>query len=338
MNFEQLFTQGNKLICSLQGLNVAYLGISMGIFEALHRSGGSLSLEGLQEKTGVDPEYLKRFCLAAYAFGFIERKDSLYFLSSLGSLFVEEQTKSKTLPLVFQSVFYPLITTQISKFSKAGGHIHAFPPFEDPEVFPYMWTMMEYKFSSLFQQEILPRLSFIEEIERQGGIVVDVGCGNGWLLRRLLSQFEKLRGIGIDSNQEGIAQAQAASSSFKERVQFVAADFFEYPLPQEVSLFTFSRVLHHLWSERSKLVQKLKSYLKPHLRVLVWEPIWPADIEQLREENMKSVAFQNLHENVEGNFLLEEKEIKTFLEECGLTVQQFMLENGIDSIFVGSKD
>ncbi|QSR87455.1 class I SAM-dependent methyltransferase [Candidatus Methylacidiphilum infernorum] len=337
MQPDRFLLEGNELISTLQALNVAYLGISMGVFKTLHKE-GALSFEELQQKTAVDAEYLRRFCLAAYAFGFMDEKNSFYVLSPLGTLFVDEKDRHKALPLALQSVFYPLITSQVAKLSKTGGHVHAFPPFEDAAVFPFMWTMMEEKFSVLFQKEIIPRLAFVEEIGPGGGIVVDVGCGNGWLLRALLTHFQTLRGLGIDSSQEGIAEAQKRAGGLKDRVQFVVADFFEYPLPQQVSLFTFSRSLHHLWSSRSRLVEKLKSALNPHSKVLVWEPVWPEKLEQLREENRQALAFQNLHEFVEGNQLLRENQIETFLEECGLNVQKFVLDNGTDFVFVGSKD
>jgi len=337
MNLEQLLTQWNDLIPTLQALNVAYLGVTTGIFETLHTQ-GKLSIESLEEKTGIESEYLKRFCMAAYAFDFLDKTETLYSLAPMGQLFVDENTKQKTLPAVFQSVFYPLMTSQILKFAKTGAHLHTFPPFEDPGVFPWMWAMMEHKFSSLFLNEVLPKIPFIEEIDRQRGVVVDIGCGNGWLLRNLAKRFTKLKGIGIDVSREGVEQAQSLSAGQKERLQFIFADFFACSLPPKVSLFIFSRTLHHLWTEKSRLVEKLAAHLESDSKVLVWEPLWPEKLDYLKQEKMKPIAFQNLHENVEGNRLLEANEIEGFLKACGLSVQKFLLENGLDAIFVGTKD
>ena len=44
-----------------------------------------------------------------------------------------------------------------------------------------------------------------------GGVAVDLGCGSGWYIRKLVARFPHVRGIGLDGFEENVRQAAAAA-------------------------------------------------------------------------------------------------------------------------------
>jgi ubiquinone/menaquinone biosynthesis C-methylase UbiE len=58
------------------------------------------------------------------------------------------------------------------------------------------------------------------------GVLLDIGCGTGWLLRKALKQYPNLRGIGVDISKDMIAVAQSKASAEQiDRLSFVQGDW-----------------------------------------------------------------------------------------------------------------
>src|SRR5438445_12647043 len=80
------------------------------------------------------------------------------------------------------------------------------------------------------EQDHLPiTLPVLEKI-RLGATdnVLDVGCGAGWLSRRLAKLVPQGRVVGMDISDEMIRQARRASVDF-ENLMFVTGDVAEMP-------------------------------------------------------------------------------------------------------------
>ena len=65
-------------------LNLAFVGVSGGLFEALTAPS---TAAGLAAAAGADPGYTERWAEAAFAFGLLERDGEVYALSESGRRF-----------------------------------------------------------------------------------------------------------------------------------------------------------------------------------------------------------------------------------------------------------
>ena len=64
------------------------------------------------------------------------------------------------------------------------------------------------------------------------GVLLDIGCGSGWLLRRAIATNPRLRGVGIDLSPRMIETARSKAPA-DDSIRFVAGDWerdaFELP-------------------------------------------------------------------------------------------------------------
>jgi SAM-dependent methyltransferase len=106
--------------------------------------------------------------------------------------------------------------------------------------------------------------------------VLDVGCGEGALLRYLAAPQRQL--LGIDPSAEAVASALAQTGKGEElRFLRTAFEDFEAP-PGSLDAVVFAASLHHM--DARKAVRKAKELLRPGGRLLVIglaEPSGPGD-------------------------------------------------------------
>jgi hypothetical protein len=103
--------------------------------------------------------------------------------------------------------------------------------------------------------------------------LVDVGGGNGALLRALLERRRDLRGIVFD-----LPETERDEASFGERLTFVEGSFFER-VP-EGDAYILSGILHD-WDDESAaaILRTIREAALPHARLLVIESVVPQDNE-----------------------------------------------------------
>jgi hypothetical protein len=92
------------------------------------------------------------------------------------------------------------------------------------------------------------RLERLQSIDWRGDeTVVDVGGGNGSLLRALLERMPGLRGVVLD-----LPETVRDESAFGERLTFVGGDFFRAVPPGDV--YVLSTILHDWDDERAAAI------------------------------------------------------------------------------------
>jgi hypothetical protein len=104
-------------------------------------------------------------------------------------------------------------------------------------------------------------------------IVVDVGGGDGSLLRGLLDRVPSLRGIVFD-----LPETNRDEATFDERLSFVAGSFFER-VPQG-DVYILSAILHDWDDERAAaILRTIRACAPADARLLVLESVVPAGNE-----------------------------------------------------------
>jgi len=318
-------------------LNVAYVGVASGLLDAIDAA-TDVSLAGLVASTGLDAGYVNRWLDAAYAFELLDEVDGQLALSEAGRLFTRSTPQSMwAMPvnLMLGAHMAERAATLMRTGERPGERVLA----ERESILPLFGPMLEATFGPMFEAQILPALPIFRELSEKGGLAVDLGCGNGWYLRKLAAAFPGVRGVGMDGFDENIRQATelAAVAGLSERLSFRAGDLHDFTVAEPVDLIAMNRALHHVWDEKEQVFAQFKRHLKVGGVAVMWEPAWPADPRTLRNPASRGLAVQNLGEHIQGNHLLRPDEIVAAFEAVGMSAEVHLFLGGKEAIVVGRK-
>lgn len=318
-------------------LQVAYIGVVSGLLAKLGELGDA-SGAALAGAAGLDAGYVERWCDAAFAFGLLDDADGAFRLTELGARF-RPDAPGTFMPFAVQAALAAhmadRVTTLIHTGERPGESVLA----ERASILPWFGPMLEASFGTFFDTQIAPTLRVFADADAVGGLVVDLGCGNGWYLRRLLARYTHLRGIGLDGFEENIAQARrlADADGLGDRLEFRAGDIHHFSVDEPVRVIAMNRALHHVWEERESALRVLDAHIAPGGSVVFWEPRWPDTRAALRDPARRGMAFQNLSEHVQGNHFLCPDEVAAELEKLGMRVEQLFFANDSEMVIVGTR-
>ncbi len=286
----------------------------------------------------MDAGYVARWVDAAYAFGFLEESDEGVGLTEAGRA-LAGQPGAGAQPFVIQSLLGAHMSERAATFMRTGERPGEQVLGERETIGALFGTMLEGAFGPFFEEQILPHLPIYREIDAEGGLAVDLGCGNGWYLRRLARGYPHLRGVGLDLFDNAVAEAKrrADEEGTGDRLDFRHGDMHEYRVDQPADLIAMNRALHHVWDEKDRVFAFLRDHLKDGGAAAIWEPNWPGDRSALADPRKRGMAFQNLMEHVQGNHFLGAQEIATELEKVGLRPEVYLYAEGNEAVVVGRK-
>lgn len=244
-------------------LQVAFIGVANPLFVTL-AAVDSATPEELAERAGVDRGYVARWCDAAFAFGYLDEVEGKLRLTDLGRAFLPE-TPGTTMPFAVQAMLSAHIAERAATFMKSGERPGERVLAERESILPLFGPMLETTFSAMFEQQILPNVAVYNDADQKSGVAVDLGCGNGWCLRKLAARFPHLRGIGLAGFAENIQQATrlAQRDGLSDRLTFMEGDIHQFTISEPVDLIAMNRALPHVWSDKANVFRILHEHLKP---------------------------------------------------------------------------
>ncbi len=319
-------------------LQLAFVGISAGLLSALSALERA-NADQLATQASKDAGYVRRWCDAAYAFELLDEVEpDTFALSALGKAFVPD-APGTLMPAAIGSVLGAHMAERAAGLMETGERPGESVLGERPTILPWFGPMLEAQFGPFFDANIVDAVPAYRDVDTRGGTAVDLGCGNGWYLRRMAARCPNLRGIGLDGFAENIdaANAKAAEEGLADRLTFRAGDLHDFSIAEPVELIAMNRALHHVWSERDNVFRILAEHLAPGGWAVIWEPAWPADRGALRAEPMRPLAFQNLAEHVQGNHFLRPSEIVDHLEAAGFEANVHLFAQGREAVVTGRK-
>jgi SAM-dependent methyltransferase len=319
-------------------LNVAYVGVVNGLFGAL-ASLHQASAARLATAASCDPGYVTRWCDAAFAFELLDEvAPGVFALTALGEAFRPE-TPGTLMSFAVQSVLSAHMAERAAGLARTGERPGERVLEERETLLPWFGPMLEHHYGPILDQLVLPGVPAYGEVDRRGGLAVDLGCGNGWYLRRLARRHAHLRGIGLDGFADNIRQATqtAAAEGLAGRLAFQVGDLHHFTIGEPVDLIAMNRALHHVWDQKENVFRILRRHLKPGGVAIIWEPHWPAERRALREPGRRAMAFQNLAEHVQGNHFLRPDEIEAEFRRVGMESTTYLFADGREAVVVGVK-
>ncbi len=326
---------------SMQGaarLQLAYVGVTNGLFEALGRAGKASAGE-LATLAERDLGYVVRWCDAAYAFELLdEAAPGVFALTPLGDAF-RPSAPGSLMPFAIGAVLGAHMSERAAGLMKSGERPGEKVLGERETVLPWFGPMLEAQFGPMFDATILPGVPAYREVDARGGVAVDLGCGNGWYLRRMLARLPHLRGIGLDGFEENVrdARSRADAEGLGARLELRVGDLHRFSIEAPVDLIAMNRALHHVWDEKENVMRILAEHLAPGGWAVIWEPAWPRERAALRAPGSRPMAFQNLSEHVQGNHFLHPEEIAAELARVGLEPAIHLFAEGREAVVTGHK-
>jgi SAM-dependent methyltransferase len=316
-------------------LGLAYVGVVNGLFDALGRL-GSATAAALAEEARVDVGYVVRWCDAAYGFELLDAEGDAFSLTALGAGF-RSDADGTLMPFAVQAVLGAHMAERAAGLMRSGERPGEAVLAERETVLPLFGPMLEHTFGPLFASQIAPSVPLFREVDARGGLVVDLGCGNGWYLRALARRGGRVRGVGIDGFAENVAQAAAlaAAEGLSDRLSFREGDLHGFTIDTPADVIALNRALHHVWERDPGFLRGLADRLAPGGAIVVWEPRWPDTRGSLRHPRARGMAFQNLAEHLQGNHFLTPAEIAAAMTTAGLAPEIHLFADGHEAVVVG---
>lgn len=127
--------------------------------------------------------------------------------------------------------------------------------------------MVQTSWLSGVHTQILDHAQAIED-----GKVLDIGCGTGKLLHRLMIKFKT--GVGVDLSPEMIREAtrQASEIELSEQLHFEQGDAYQLPFEEDQFDASFSTCVMFLLPEPVKGIAEMVRVTKSHGQIMMLNP------------------------------------------------------------------
>ena len=113
----------------------------------------------------------------------------------------------------------------------------------------YYWSHNKADNSFLYLFKSLNKI--LEKEIKNKDTLLDIGCGNGYLTKKLSKKFNKT--IAIDNSESGIEQAK---KNYSGNVIFNLSDLNDLHINEKLNCITLIEVIEHLYSPDSMLKDK----------------------------------------------------------------------------------
>ncbi|ACU36606.1 methyltransferase [Actinosynnema mirum] len=208
---------------------------------------GPLATAELAARVGAQPDPLNRLLRFLAALGLFAHEDGRWRLTPAAELLrADAEGSQRDLARLYGGLFYRSFGA-LAHTVRTGGcaftEVFGADPFDHLAEHP--------DDARLFEGAMAAGTGFLAHVPPllevpAGGTVVDVGGGDGTLLRLVLESAPGARGVLFDRSHV----ADPARAALGERADVVPGDFFLDPLPSGGDCYLLSRVLHDWDDER----------------------------------------------------------------------------------------
>jgi SAM-dependent methyltransferase len=267
---------------------------------------GPRPVADLAHEVGTDVQTLQRILRALASDGVFAEHDPGVFGNTEASelLRTDEATSWPEFAHLFRSVFYDVLREFPTEFGSDF----------------YSWLREHPQERSIFDAAMAggkeSNAARLAELDwRADETVVDVGGGNGALLKALLELRPELRGVVLD-----LPEVDRDESTFGERLVFVAGDFFiEVP---SGDAYVLSGIIHNWDDERAtQILRTIRTAARPDARLLATESVIPSG------NDPNGGKWLDLLMLVIGGRERTEPEWRALLDGAGFEIEQ--LEDGL---------
>ena len=271
------FERFSDLMWGLAGTQCLYVVAMLGVADAL--AGGPRPVAEVAREVDADPDALERILRALVGMGvFTQPEPGAFGLSDVGELLVDGPGSARHNAIFFGDLTYRTWGGAL-RSARTGR-----PAFEELHGAPFFDYLAEHPddaetFNRAMEGGSVARLPPLLARDWQGvGTVVDVGGGNGAVLRALLDANDHLRGIVFDlPNVVASAQREIDESGLAERCTTAGGSFFD-EVPAGGDVYVLAQILHD-WDDAAavRILTRVREAARDDAVLLVLELIVPED-------------------------------------------------------------
>lgn len=233
-------------VAGAMATGLGFLGAESGLFAAMSGR-GPMTLDEVVGASGLQRRYVEEWLSGMVAAGYLDydasgptfalSEEHAYLLSSVGSDHYMGGMFGMAPPLLAQA-------TRVLRAMREGGGV----PFGDfaPECRHAIDIMNRGNYDARLVDYWLAQLPDTCARLREGGRVLDVGCGHGHAAIAIARGFPASEVIGIDPDAASIAEARSAAQAAGVQLSFVQATLDAIPVAPGFDLVTICDSLHDL--------------------------------------------------------------------------------------------
>lgn len=154
------------------------------------------------------------------------------------------------------------------------------PYAQTPDLWNRQYSVGRWKYLSGPGERI--RYHALVNITPAKATVLDLGCGAGTLLDRLLSDGFVGKYVGVDWSREAIAQARASARNREADIEFTVKDVNDYNSTGTFDHIFLSEVLYYVMSP-IRLLKRTLTWLEPEGRIVA-SIFQPPDVHERSSE------------------------------------------------------
>jgi hypothetical protein len=295
----------------------------LGLFEKL--ADRPLTLDELASDLGIPSRTARITADAMVALGFVEKRDNRYQNSPVSQTFLSGKTPADLRPFLrfWNHISYP----QWQHLEEALRTNRAVRGDLDPDQ------------QRIFSEGVAaitagPAHAMAEKYDfARHQKVLDLGGGVGEFLVPILDRFPHLKGTLFELPPVAeVAKDALATSPVGSRIEIVAGDLFEDPLPEGHDALILAHVVHYFDPARNlELLRSIRERVSAGARLLIVD-FWtnPQHTEPLFAVLMAGEFLTNV-----GGDVFSEEEGKGWLRESGWEYVQTIPLEGPNSLIVG---
>ncbi len=159
---------------------------------------------------------------------------------------------------------------------------------------------------------------------QDGWTMLDVGCGGGFTIRRLLKRSKDVKVYGIDISEESVAKAKKVNAEVLDKQVFVTLGSAE-KLPYEDGKFNLVTAVEtvYFWPNLPNCLQEVRRVLKSGGKFAILVEVVDSDSK-----------WTNV---VEGMTAYSPEDLKKLLDEAGLTQTEIHRKKPTYATIIGVK-
>jgi len=309
----------DDLVTSLAGFHrtwLVYLGVELGLFEALRSAGSSgLTTGELAAATGCQPDAIATWAWAADAHGLAEYAGDHLVVDEPTAMILLDDLRSEFLGGQFvHTVVASLDWGGMLDFFRNGTPVGA-----RPDRYRESIERLTVQDVAVFFQEALAELPQVVADLAHGGEVVDIHCGGGRWLIAMARRFPALRLVGVEFEPDSVTRARAnvEAAGLGDRITIRQADVSKPGPEAAYTLAYFQYALHQL-PDPARALHAAWTALRPGGRIIVLDWPLPSTSDEFRTRHGELIAGIQLDELYQGTALATREGFRAWFDEAGL--------------------